>query len=249
MKFKFISINIWLGGKLFDNLVEFIQRENPDILALQEVHNGKGKLPRNLKTIEEFKKKFNFEYISFAPAYLNVTPNGKIPSGNSIFSKFPIKEDKITFTSSLFEEQTFEKRKTWDSVPRNLQHTKINISDKILNIFNTQGIWGKDDMDNPERLKMSQKIVKEIKGKENVILCGDFNVGVNTKTIKNIEKYLVNIFPKRATSFNLRRKTGGGFKSSVVDFVFTSQDIEVIQKYVPEVDVSDHMPLIAIFEL
>ena len=76
-----------------------------------------------------------------------------------------------------------------------------------------------------------------------------FPVLTTCQIVSIAPKTQVNIFPKRATSFNLRRKTGGGFKSSVVDFVFTSQDIEVIQKYVPEVDVSDHMPLIAIFEL
>lgn len=249
MDFKLISLNVWLGGKLFDSLVKFIDKENPDILAIQEAYNGKGNLPKNLKTVEEFKKKFNFKYFSFAPAYLHVAQGKEVPTGNAIFSKFPITAANVTFIYGYFREESLNMRKNWDAIPRNLQHAEIKIGGKILNVFNTQGIWGENDKDNQKRFKMVRIILDNIKNKENVVLCGDFNVDANTKSIRNIEKYLLNIFKERTSSFNLKRKKEGGFNKSVVDFIFLSKDIKAVKSFVPMVDVSDHMPLVAVLRV
>ncbi len=40
MKLKVICLNIWIGGIFFDEIVDFLQKEDADILLLQEVYNG-----------------------------------------------------------------------------------------------------------------------------------------------------------------------------------------------------------------
>jgi endonuclease/exonuclease/phosphatase family metal-dependent hydrolase len=120
----------------------------------------------------------------------------------------------------------------------------------ILNIFNIHGIWGLDSKDNERRLKMSKIIVDEIKNKENVILAGDFNVNPNTKTIENIELYLKNVFKDELkTTFNMKQKVGKGYVTSVVDMIFVSKYINAIRHYCPDLDISDHLPMVCILEL
>lgn len=47
----------------------------------------------------------------------------------------------------------------------------------------------------------------------------------------------------------MRRKSNPGYATSVVDMIFTSPDIRVVSKSCPDVDLSDHFPLIATLEI
>ena len=107
------------------------------------------------------------------------------------------------------------------------------------------GIWGHDGEDNPRRLEMSQTILEAIGDKPNVILSGDFNVREGTRTIRNIEKSLLNVFAgELTTTFNMKQKTDPKFARAVIDFIFVDLNFRVLDHRAPQVDVSDHMPLI-----
>ncbi|MBI3620307.1 hypothetical protein HY214_04160 [Candidatus Roizmanbacteria bacterium] len=93
---------------------------------------------------------------------------------------------------------------------------------------------------------MSKVIIDEIKDKENIILAGDFNVKPKTKTITDIENYLVNVFKNELKStFNMRQKTDPGYATAVVDMIFVSRNFKVAKHSCPDIDVSDHLPLVA----
>ena len=99
MKVKVINLNLWFGGKLFDSALSFIVKENPDILLLQEVYDGKdSSFPKNLRTLEILKKELNLKYFYFSPAFLEKLKDGKkVERGNAVFSKFPIKSKNTIF--------------------------------------------------------------------------------------------------------------------------------------------------------
>jgi hypothetical protein len=61
-------INIWNGGTLWDNVLQFIQEQQADIYLFQEVYNGHAEtMPAFLKSMEGFTKVLP-EYNSvFAP--------------------------------------------------------------------------------------------------------------------------------------------------------------------------------------
>ena len=130
-------------------------------------------------------------------------------------------------------------------VSRNLQHVEITFDKKKINLFNTLGIWGIDGNDNPARLNMSKVILDNTINQEHVILGGDFNMDPNTIAIKSIEKSLTNVFQGYLKStFNMKRKTKPVFGNLWVDMIFVSQSIKVISKKCPQVDISDHLPLV-----
>jgi len=253
MRIKFLNLNIWLGGKLFDNTLEFIKKEDPNILILQEVYDSKDQeLERRFRTMEILRKELGFPHNFFSSACYKIMDGAKLESGNAIFSKFPIaSKETLFFDVSYGEKPTFEDPDgDYTYTPRNMQHAEIDLGSNKLNVFNLQGIWGFDPEDNERRLKTSEDIIKAIKNEENVILAGDFNVSENSKSIGNIEKYLKNIFKNELkSSFNLKQKTNPIFADLVVDFIFTSKNLQIVDHYCPQVDVSDHLPLVCVFEI
>lgn len=253
MQFKVICLNLWLGGLLFDQIFEFLEQENPDVLLLQEVYDGKdAALERRFRSIEVLKDKIELPYEFFSPACTAVLEQGSVPAGNAIFSRFPISDPRTIFFDIPFGEVANYEAPGGDyaRTPRNLQHAMVTIGGSALNFFNTQGIWGKDSEDNERRLAMSEVIVENIKDKKNVILAGDFNVMPHTKTILNIEQHVKNLFRgKIETTFNLKQKSNPVLKTVVVDMLFASPDLKIVNSYCPNVDVSDHLPLVGIFEV
>lgn len=265
MKIKFLCINLWMGGNLMDEIIAFIKKEDPDIIAMQEVYDGHDKSwARQYRSMDVFKQELDYKYNHFAPTFLNHRDIGKIEQGNAVFSKFSIKSTDITFYDQPYNKNYEEKKENFPFTPRNLQRVVVDIDGKELNVFNTQGIWGTDGDDNERRLKMSKTIIEQIKGKDNIILTGDFNVQENTQTINNIEKYLTNIFKGEfKTTFNMPRKINpgvahsykaspkdaAGFAEAVIDFIFVSPDMKVVEHSSPEVDVSDHKPLLAVLDI
>ncbi len=254
MKFKFITLNLWLGGILFDAILDFLKKENPDILVCQEVFNGKeANLNRQLCSVGILKKELDFPDAYFAPAFLENRKEGMIENGNAIFSRFPILNTKTTFYDIPYSENYNRPTDFAECpfVPRNLQEADLETGKIKLNIFNTQGIWGFDGKDNERRLKMASTIANETKDKENVILAGDFNVNKGTKAIADIEKHLKNVFANElTTTFNMKRKENpGGYATAVVDMIFVSKNIKILEHYCPRVDISDHLPLVCVLEI
>ncbi|MEK7458162.1 MAG: endonuclease/exonuclease/phosphatase family protein [Patescibacteria group bacterium] len=143
--------------------------------------------------------------------------------------------------------------KDFSQHPKNMQCCEIYVGGTKLNVCNMHGLWELSGGDTPERLKMSEIIVQEVGNKRKVILAGDFNLRPNIQTVQNIEKHLANVFKDQLrTTFNLKRKDlkkFPGYASTVVDMIFTSKDVSILSRGSPNVDVSDHMPLVVEFSV
>lgn len=252
---KLITLNIWKGGSIQNKAINFLKKEGPDIITLQEVYNRKEPyLEDRYRSLEILKIELPLKYFDFAPAFRDITKKDNLDAeqGNAIFSRFLIKKSNIVFFGAPYQSvYDYEEKKVYDVLPRILQNVAIEIESTTFHIYNIHGIWGLDGNDNEKRLKMSETIVDEIKNKKNIILAGDFNVRPDTKTIKNIEKYLKNVFKDElTTTFNVKRKSEpGGYATSVVDMIFVSPDMKVVDHYCPDEDISDHLPLVCVFEI
>jgi endonuclease/exonuclease/phosphatase family metal-dependent hydrolase len=70
------------------------------------------------------------------------------------------------------------------------------------------------------------------------------------QAIKNIEKHLDSIFQgELKTTFNMKHKDNPGYATAAVDMMFVSSDMSVDYKSCPDVDVSDHLPLVAVLDI
>lgn len=115
-------------------------------------------------------------------------------------------------------------------------------------IMNVHGLWnGMGKTDTPERIAQSEKI-KEFMDNvpDRKILCGDFNLKPDTRSLKIIadgmhdliDKY--NILSTRTSYYPKEEK--------FADYVFTSPDIKINKFSVLRDEVSDHAPLLVDFD-
>ncbi|MBI4225951.1 endonuclease/exonuclease/phosphatase family protein [Candidatus Roizmanbacteria bacterium] len=251
MKIKFITLNLY-HGYLLDEAIQFLKKENPDIIALQEVYAGTDAvLPNNLRSFILLQRALLGYYSCFAPETKLIREEGEADFGNALFSRFPIRKNRTSFLHGVYGPSQWNKSMTdFSGQPKNMLVVEVVIGRMTLNLYSLHGIWGFDGNDNELRLRMSRLITDEIKDKQNVIMGGDFNCRPNTQTINNIEKYLVNVFKNELkTTFNMKHKTNGGYATAVVDMIFISPDIKVVNHYCPKVDVSDHFPLVAVLNV
>ncbi len=245
MKIKILTLNLFEGGLFWENIRTFLLREDFDILCLQEAFNGDVHQPPSFQSIRRLNALLPGFYSYYSPELFEIWPHGQGDGGNLIYSRFPLSQERTIFLHKDYQKIHRPQREDdFSHYPKNLQHVVATIGEKKLHVCNMHGIWGLDGGDTSERLLMSDRIVKEIAGKSPLILTGDFNLKPNTQTIAHIEKHLRSLFAgEMETSFNMRHKTNPGYATAVVDMMFASTDIKVVEKKVCQDDVSDHVPL------
>jgi endonuclease/exonuclease/phosphatase family metal-dependent hydrolase len=252
MKIKFVCLNLWWGGELFDGILEFLTHQDADIVALQEVYDSPDPtLSRQYHSMQTLQERLHYPYVDFAPAILDRLPVGKVMNGNAILSRFPIKSRDVTFFNEPFGERDGKDPKSFPTTPRNLQHVVLDTKAGEVNVFNLQGVWDLNgDNFSQQRRNMSNKIIAAVQGQQNVIVAGDTNARYTNPAMRAIEQHLTNIFgDELTTTFNMRRKDNAGYATSVVDLIYISKDIVVLEHDCPDIDISDHLPLTATFEV
>ena len=256
MEIKVLSLNLWRGGQLFDQATQFLLDQQADIMLLQEAYNGDNlKIEKRFRTVQLLAKLFPSYDHRFEPAFLDLRKQeGPIENGQFLLSKFPIINSDNIFFDVPFGQYDHDSTQDFTNWPATMQAVKVKTGHNILQLLNVHGpVNYNGTADTHRRLKMRDSILKQIKNEENVILGGDFNVRPQTQTIRDIEKKLTNIFANElTTTFNLKRKdlvTDPGWADSVVDMMFISSNIKVLKKSCPQLDVSDHLPLIATLDV
>lgn len=251
MKVKLVTLNLWLGGMYFENVLDFLKREKPDILNLQEVYDAKdNKLHKRFRTIEEFKIEFEKELPHYIFDEELMDTRNKAPWGNAVFSRFPIVEKDVNFFDTPFGDFDFETTNDSSLAPHNIQRVLLDVEGKPFHVFNMHGIWGTNGDDSARRFEMVQIVTDFIGDRTPAVLSGDMNMDPDNKAVGEIKKKLVSVFGTSLPStFNLKVKTKPGFAKAAVDMIFVSPDVRVVEKYMPDVEVSDHMPLVVELEI
>lgn len=252
MKFKVISLNLWLGGKLMPKIIEFLNEQDADLLMLQEVYDSNDKnLSSQFNSYTFLKKSLNYEFGEYSQALIHDVDEGLIPNGNAIISKFPIISKKDVFLTKPAQASYKDIPELFPYFPRLLQTATINVDDLELNIFNIHGVWDLDgDRNSQERQNMKEIILNEAKNMKNIILAGDTNAKASNPALLELEPTLKSVFGQTLEStFNLKRKSNPGYASAAVDLMFVSPNINVISKEAPDVDISDHLPLVVTLEI
>jgi len=243
---KFITLNLWKGGEMWESILRFLQAEKPDILVTQETYNGVGKqwAPR-LQSVELIKNALEFPDVVFAGTRKEQHGGARLENGNAIFSRYPIVANDSRFFDVPYDEHYVEKHGDYTQLPRAMQLATLDYNGTPLHVGNVHGIWGFDGNDSPRRIAMAETIVAEITGKASLILAGDFNMQEGTESISKIEAVAPSVFKgKLQSTFNMRRKSNPGYATAIVDMVFATPDAKIISATMPDVDISDHMPLV-----
>jgi len=240
---RIIFLNAWSGNKRAE-ILEFIQKNsaNTDVFCLQEVNvdllNDMSKILGNFSVFYEADKN-----ISDAKA------------GQAIFVKDIYTSEssqKINFHVLDNENVGF------------LQFIEFSINNKTINLINVHGDSRPGDkLDTPSRINQSKTVLKFLEAKTGPkIIGGDWNLMPETESIQIFErsgytnliskfnikstrsKFSVEIAKKQATD-----ETPFFGPQYFADFVFTSPEVNVTNFEVPNIEISDHLPLILDFKV
>ena len=242
---QLINLNIW-GGHVRKPLLDFIEcYKDVNIFCLQEVYcKASSKISTDnlnvsLDIYSEIQEILQTHHGIFRP-----TVNGIY--GIAMFVK---KSIKILEEGEIIIHHNSSYSGTGPTHSRNLQWILCCHNDKLFYIINMHGLWnGKGKTDTQERLDQSQKISDFLQTIYHpTVLCGDFNLRPDTKSIQMLEKSLNNLVKQYkidSTRTNLYSKI-----EKFADYIFTSSDIVVENFEVLNYDVSDHAPLLLNFTL
>ncbi len=256
---KLVSLNTW-GGKVYKPLLTFIKKHSTDtdIFCFQEVFHTttekSGQSGFTLNLYSTIAKILNTHQGYFAPTLDNYITGSfqthfvdfNLSWGLAIFIS---KKLKVIYHKDLFiygKRDSFNP-KDLNSLPRNIQYINFISENKEFIVYNIHGIWikgGKEDT--PSKIQQSKQInalLNQQKGGK--ILCGDFNLAPNTKSVLILEKSLENLIKKYNIQTTRNKYFPGDEKFA--DYTFVSKEVKVKDFEVPQVEISDHLPMLLQF--
>lgn len=135
---------------------------------------------------------------------------------------------------------------------RNLQYISIRYNDKKFLICNFHGLYtGKGKGDTPQRIEQSQSIVRFLElrrpYKEQIVLCGDFNVHPNTKSMEILEEFGLRSLNREVGFPTTRTRLRGAKSMDAPDYMLISSGVVAEYFEVMQDTVSDHAALSLVF--
>lgn len=258
---KLLTLNLW-GGKVYDPLMKFIKAKNDqiDIFCFQEAFDSE-KITSNdgiranlLSELSRVLKDYNFY---FSSAFDNYDYKEKVDFelhfGQAIFVKKALKilgDGELFVHGKKAEEYRVLSKNHLDYLdfPKNLNYILMKGKKLDTLIANMHGYWiPGPKTDTSERISQSKMVIDFMKQySSRKILCGDFNLNPNTKSLKMLEKGMTNLIKK----YNIKGTRSSYYKreNKFADYILVSKDIKVKKFEVLMDEVSDHLPLLLEFE-
>ncbi len=236
---KIICFNIW-GGHFERGLLKFFtDYQNVDIFCLQEVY---------YKATKKISTDNNVISLNILSHIMQVLPQHQFifhPIVSGDYGLAIIAKNNITIRQQggvciyhnrfyLGAGPTHSRYLHW------IKYTKNNVNCYIVNLH---GLWnGKGKLDTPERDHQTNIIIKFLTTiHEPFILCGDFNLNPNTKSMQLLSSKWNNLIK----NFNITSTRSRFYEKpeKYADYIFVSNSIIVNDFNVFDIDVSDHCPL------
>ncbi|MGF1923775.1 MAG: endonuclease/exonuclease/phosphatase family protein [Bacteroidia bacterium] len=233
-----------------DKMLKVVSEQQPDVVCFQEFYTRK---KGSYDLIDSLKRLLHINYYYFVPSQ----ESEKESIGMAIFSRYPIKNTgHIKFTGVTGNESIY---------------ADLTINNKIVRVYNVhlQSIsFGKEDYTYLDRvtkeiepkMSSSKRIARMLKGaflkrsaqvdimKAHMRTCttpyviaGDFNDTPASYVVTKMMDSLNNAFIKKGQGFG--KTYNGKFPNFQIDYIATTQDIEVMNYQIIEAKLSDHFPV------
>lgn len=257
---KLISLNIW-GGRAHEPLMEFIKAsaKDTDIFCFQEVFSSPSdiKISRDtyVNILGDLTEALKGYQLFFAPEQDGFDSAGpvdfEVTVGLATFVRDKIKVE--SWDHVFIHGERNSARPDASYFPASMLCTRISEESEGYSICNAYGYaLPGNKLDTPERLEQSRRIKSFLEGERGEkVLCGDLNLMPETESIKMLEENMENLI-KKFNIANTRSKISPFFgtpeEQKFADYTFVSQGIRVKDFQVPDMVVSDHLPMILNFE-
>lgn len=241
---KIMQLNIW-AGRMARGLIRYIEKEQPDVICMQEVFNADFAVPtpdRMFDIFSRLKEVSGLQYDYFSMRYSVDVIGRTAPYGNAILSRFPIKSAQtIQIEKNVLEHVTAESD-IYNAT--NLQIVTIDVDGQVWTIANHHGHHDLDPAGNEESVAAMQRVadsLRDIQGP--LVLCGDLNVWPESPAMRVFDGWLDDIVAQSGATSTLARINVD--RDVVCDHILVNDNVMVKSFKVDEVIISDHYPLVA----
>lgn len=242
---KLISLNVW-KGKLLEQLFQFLKRESDstDVFCFQEMVNVIGESSKTPDLFSDIAKLLS----GFQGFFESAQDEGAgIAEGLAMFIK---KNRKIEEEGDFFVYRTRNAMINNDgrTLGKNLQFVQFSKAGEEYTIMNFHGLWtGEGRNDTEDRIEQSRKLkafLNLISGAK--IICGDFNLSLNTKSMAVIDENMRNLI--REYGITSTRNRFFPYPDKFADYIIVDKEIRINDFRVLQDEVSDHLPLLIDFD-
>jgi endonuclease/exonuclease/phosphatase family metal-dependent hydrolase len=266
-RLRILSLNLW-GGQAHGPLLQFVREiaDQTDIFCLQEVLAA----PELLALACGFRTTLYRELADALPQFDGMfdplvawdepaaagTPAGttvRVPFGLATFARRTLPLGARRAAWVVEHDDTLDAISGMHRITRWLQLTEVHVAGggragQTLLIGNYHGIARPGTkLDTDERLAQSWGIRRALAAHHGpVVLTGDFNLLPETESVRLLEDGLRNLVMERAiptTRSRLNPYFGTPEEQVHADYAFISPGLQVADFQVPDVAVSDHLPL------
>ena len=247
---KFIQVNIY-KGRYLDSLLDFLKVQDPDFVSMQEVTAGQLNLcDKNLDLFELFKKELGLNGVIDKITKPVDSKNSYL--GNAVFSKFEITNSEVLVLKT-FEGLTlakFDKVENFPLFSRHLISAECIINSRKVHAISWHGTWTAPPEDTAETLRQAGEVANYLQGLNAPFILGcDMNAVPQSKTAGLISAVANNLMMNsgvlQTTQPKIHKIAPRGF---LVDYIFTSSHFKLKKLEVPEVTISDHLPVVGELE-
>lgn len=129
-------------------------------------------------------------------------------------------------------------------------YNQIDLNHQVIHLFNIHGLAHPGHkLDTPQRLQLSDSILRVAQSCQGpVIIGGDFNLLLDTRSVQMFAdagfRHLIKDFDIKTTRNRLAWEKWPDSPQYHADYIFTSSDIQVKDFQVPNIEISDHLPLL-----
>lgn len=260
---KLLSRNICIRMNNTKQVVDFLLEQDADIVALQEctrdldhqVYPQYRSYSAIITALSEL-----YPYSFFGPQWVarQITKDGEphhdfggyIEQGNLLLSKYPITSAKNHHVHKQYQLETDHSYRWADDHPRCVAQQTVKVWEKYITIYNLHGWYTSDKQWNAQTEQEHKQLMNLIDDEISTMVVWDFNLLPNVSSILQLDERLSNI----TKAYNIPRTRPGDIEShittsNIVDYIYTSDDINVSDFQVVENGISDHYPSIVTFEL
>lgn len=250
---KFVQINAY-RGMYKDNLIAYINKIEPDFIAMQEVSSGAVNLAESKEDLFVlYKDNTGMEGVREID-FTTKPVEGSF--GNAVFSRHKISSVLVTrFSGQIIKDVTaLNDPKTFPATPRHLLEVHVDYKGRNLAIMSWHGVWQAPPVDNVATGAQADQVCARLDYLNSVgipfILGGDLNAVPESYTVSEVEKRCVNLMKRLDVNMTTHPKVHKiAPRGFVVDYIFTSKHFKVIEVEVPTVTISDHLPVYAQLEI
>jgi len=241
---KVLQWNVWYHEN-YQNLVEFIKRVDADIVCCQELTTNFIDANPGIDVAAEIAKACDYNYF-FHPMTIYGTSGEQVQMGNGIFSKFPIISKNYKFVQEADPNVI-----SYETEDRSYVEALLDVNGTHLKVGTVHLSYSTAFAMTEKRLAEAEKLSEATQDNhERFILTGDMNAKPDSPIIKQLEKMFIHADPNTARpTWTTKPFSYQGFEANKLDwrldYIFATEDINVIDNKILETDYSDHLPVLA----